>query len=317
MIKIKNYRFIIAILLFVLIGILGIVAIKAVTPTTSIEAENGSKNGITPIQDTSASRNSAIQFSKVSAIPFSTYINSVGPLANELNVASNGTWNWINPVNTSGADQYKITMRAPNNLAVDNYFWSSSFVWTNVRNSGGYIGLQSKVFPLNGSRGAIFSIWNTTVAEAASTGISKPFGGEGVGMQTAIPISWAINTDYEMSISRIAARSDSTYNWWVGSLKNLSTGSVQEIGRIRSPVSWGYMVPNNTFLERYGATNSCTQFEQSGGNFKNLQALNNGSTYFPSSVAVEIRRYSDCANVINASSISGGYSVTITPGIRQ
>jgi len=288
---------------------------KAATITAFIEPEISAPSTMKKTS-TSASNGSYIQFSRNNEVLFSSYINSVGPLANELNVASNGTWNWNPPIDTNGADQYSITMKAPNQLVKDNYFWSSSFIWSNKRDSGGYIGMQTKVSPIGGARGAIFSIWNTTIAEASTGGVTQPFSGEGVGMQTAHSINWQWNRDYVLKIERITSRSDASNNWWSGTILDSVTGVSTEIGRIRTPTSWGNMLPNNTFLERYGSLNTCGNFEASTGEFTKLQARSSSTMYYPKSVSVEVRQYTDCKNVISANTISSGYRVQVSPGTK-
>lgn len=283
----------------------------------SIEPESGNKVGVSaPGDDPTASNGNYVRFNAVSPqINYTTYQNTIGPLASELNVASNGSWTWPSGVKTTGGDQYKITMRVPNNPSGGNYFWSSSFEWSNVPGSGGYIGLQTRVAPIAGApRGIIFSIWNTTTAEAVSGGIAQPFGGEGTGMQTARSYSWVAGKDYDLTIERDASRSNATYNWWNGYITDISTNTQTEIGKIRTPTSWGLLYPNNTFLERYGLSNSCSNFETVSGIFTNYRLRQPSALRYPTQVSVELRQYTDCRNIVTSSPRSNGYQVTINPG---
>lgn len=298
---------------FGVIGVIALLRAFAASSLISVEPEAGVINNVTTPSDASASGGKSIRFGAQVVVPYAVQVRNIGPLANELNVASNGSWGWNSPISSTGTDQYKITIRPTSTQTQNNYFWSSSFVWSGNPGSGGYIGLQTRVFPL-GARGSIFSMWNTTVAEAVSGGIAKPFDGEGVGMQTAIPVNWVANRDYQVSIQRDSSRSTTTYNWWVGSVRDLTTGTVSNIGYIRTPTTWGYMIPNNTFLERYGASNTCSNFEPSSGIFRDLLARSGSSYLSPKSVVVELREYSDCGNVVSANSTGSGYNVMINKG---
>ncbi len=304
--------------LFCFVGVFMLIVSYASTQSIGIEAESGVKTDILDLtNDPSASGTRAIQFGAKLPLTYSTEPHNIGPLAKELNVASNATWGWDALVNTTGASQYIMTVRATSTQSQNNYFWSSSFVWANNRGVGGYIGLQTYSSPVR-TKGIIFSMWDTTVAEADSGGVAQPFGGEGVGMQTAIPYGWLTGRDYDLSISKDNARSDSSYNWWNGTITDTTSGETKTIGKIRTPASWGLMVPNNSFLERYGTSNICTKFEPSSGQFRNIRAsVSNSSYYRPTSVKIELREYSDCANVISSSSLSDGYSVQINPGTKQ
>ena len=314
----RRFKGIVIIVILISIGVVGLIITRAATISLiTLEPEIKAKGPVDIYESNTASNNQYVRFSGQTPLAYSSYINNgTGVLANELNVASNGSWTWNNIINTSGAEKYRVTINAPKILAKDKYFWSSSFVWSNNRGSGGYIGLQSSVGPVGGNRGVIFSIWNTTVAEAIGSGKAQPFSGEGIGMQTAQSLNWAWNTDYEVYVSRISDRSNSSYNWWLGYARNTNTNTITEIGRIRTPASWGYMVPNNNFLERYGASNTCGLFEPASGEFKYLRAQRNGSYYSPSAVRVEKRQYTDCTNVVSTSSVPGGYNVTINQGTK-
>ncbi len=310
------------IILVSIVGVVFLLATSASSFSIGLEPENGTlQNTIRYTNDPSASNGSYIQFNQKDTISYSTEQKSVGPLANEGNIASNGSWYWGSQINDNGTNKYSITMRVPNSsTGSNNYFWSSSFVWTNDRAHGGYIGLQTRVDPLpSKAKGVIFSIWNTATAEAVSGGVARPFGGEGVGMQTARGYNWLTNTDYDMTIELDTSRSTATYNWWTGYITDLTTNIKTEIGRIQTPTSWGLMYPNNTFLERYGLiSNKCGQIMPVGGIFTNLRArTSSGSTLNPTAVKVEIRNYSDCSNVFSAQSLDNGYHIQVNAGTSQ
>jgi hypothetical protein len=315
----QRRRFIIAVIIIGLFGLGWLLIASAATQTSSIEPEYGIKNGVTaPGGDLTASGSNYVQFGNTSkSVEYSTYVNTIGPLASELNVASNGSWTWPTDTRATGGDQYKLTMRVPSNPTGGNYFWSSSFEWSNAPGSGGYIGMQTRVWPVaGGPRGAIFSIWNTTTAEAVSGGVAQPFGGEGTGMQTAIGYPWVAGRNYDLTIERDNSRSTSTYNWWRGYITDLSTNVQTEIGRIRTPTTWGLLYPNNTFLERYGLSNTCGSFETVSGVFTSYRLRQTTGVRTPTQVAVELRDYTDCRNVVTASGVNSGYQVTINPGTK-
>lgn len=296
--------------------VIGVIALRissASVPSINFEPEkNTPTGGALSELNPSASAGGYVRFGN--KVTFSTFDNNTGVLANELNVASNGNWGWGPNVTTNGTDQYRITMRAPRTAPSDKYYWASSFRWSNNNTGGGYIGLQTYVYPLSGARGGVFSIWDTTTAEAVGGGIAQPFGGEGVGMQTARSLNWKWDTEYEYVVQRDSARSDASFNWWSGYILEKSTQAGIEVGKIRTPVSWGKPVPHNTFLERYGQTNTCGQFQPVTAQYTNLKSLINGTFEYPTSVSVEIRKYSDCPNVISASKHYSGYKVDISPG---
>ena len=243
----------------------------------------------------------------------STFVENVGPLANELNVASNGWWTWGPEVIARGAERYVVTVAAPFASIRDNYYWASVFRFSN-RDSGGYVGLQTSVASIGGARGGIFSIWDTTVAEPVDGGIAQPFGGEGVGMQTARAMAWEWDTEFELIVEKDLARSDGQFNWWRGLVVGTESGAGIEVGRIRSPAAWGHPIPDNTFLERFGQSNTCGEFEQAGGRFRDARASVGGQEYSPTGVRVELREYDDCASVVSASGLDDGYTVAIESG---
>jgi hypothetical protein len=247
---------------------------------------------------------------------FSTFAQNNGALANELNVASNGSWIWGPEVTAGGADRYVVTVTAPLASMRDNYFWASVFDFSNHQN-GGYIGLQTSIAPIGGARGGIFSIWDTTVAEAVDGGIAQPFGGEGVGMQTARAMAWEWDTEFELIAEKDMGRSDGQFNWWRGFIVGKDSGAGIEVGHIRSPAAWGHPVPNTTFLERYGESNACGEFERAGGQFTDVRARVAGQEFHPTGVRVELREYDDCGGVVRASRLDDGYSVAIDPGTSR
>lgn len=127
-------------------------------------------------------------------------------------------------------------------------FYSSQFgiVGSGV---GGYIGIQKDP---NGKR-AIFSIWNANGAQCAPLpgALCRPFTGEGDGYQTLVPYNWVAGRHYRTRVWVLS--SDASGEWWIGEVKDETTGIAQVIGYIRVPSHWkwldGYVV---NWAEWYG-----------------------------------------------------------------
>lgn len=306
--------------IFAVVGLLALLIVSANSASDRVNFEAEEAGEIESVADAAASGGRYALFKdQIPPFSFSTYKNSQAfPIEQELNVASNGIWSWSAPVATNGADRYTVTFRAPTPIEKD-FYWASVFDFSNVSH-GGYIGLQNKVHILSGQpRGAIFSIWNTTVAEAVDDGVAQPFSGEGVGMQTARAINWEWNTQFEFIIERDSARSDGSYNWWRGFVINKALGGGIEVGRIRTPAAWGYPIPKYTFIERIGGPNVCGGIDSTHGEFTQVQARADGIVYEPNSVNVEIREYTNCIDVLFAQEILGqkGYSVKTQAGVPR
>ncbi|HLY83639.1 MAG TPA: DUF3472 domain-containing protein, partial [Acidimicrobiales bacterium] len=126
------------------------------------------------------------------------------------------------------------------------YFYAMQ--WYNAGNlaEGGYTGLQTD----SQGKKAIFSWWGGI--NGHSSGISQPFGAEGVGWQTIIPYNWQAGHTYKLTVNNTSTTSSGV--WFTATILDVQTNRTSTIGSIEIPSSlggiWEYL---NNFVEWYGA----------------------------------------------------------------
>ena len=154
----------------------------------------------------------------------------------------------------AGASYYNIDQNlridtAPSLSSGQGWFWSNQFsIGTNV----GYMGLQQ--LP-DGTRLAIFSIWDTTNAVANTTAgfNSVSFGGEGTGMSIRGPYPWVTGHTYRL---RIWLQGN---DWWGAWIQDQITGVETYLGQIQNQQDPGQLLNSTiTFTEHFSGGDTCS-----------------------------------------------------------
>jgi hypothetical protein len=149
---------------------------------------------------------------------------AVGPAAVSLG-GPYTYWNW--PGNRDYTSFSQRVSIASTTTPGAPFFWSYQFT-TPI--DQGYIGLQDSSAP-NGTKIALFSIWNADGARGTNCGT---FGGEGVGWSCRIdPYNWVPDREYVVRVAEVDG--DGPGQWYRGSVRDAVTGVSREIGRIHLP----------------------------------------------------------------------------------
>jgi len=178
-----------------------------------------------------------------------------------------GTYSsWVLPNMPSGGffniDEYIFPGNDPTPAAGQapvSYFYSTQFGF--VGGPGGYIGVQKD----GTSKVAIFSIWDSNGVRCGNVAgaICRTFGGEGVGHQTLIPYNWQAGRTYRLRVW--AGGTDASGEWWVGAIKDTTSGIETQIGQVRVPFGRGWL--NNqviTWVEWWkSGVNRCSELPAS------------------------------------------------------
>ncbi|UTO28016.1 DUF3472 domain-containing protein [Bartonella harrusi] len=116
-----------------------------------------------------------------------------------------------------------------------HYFWANQFAFKNGNN--GYIGLQNR----GGVHFFNYSIWK---AVGWKSGQCRFFSHEGSGVQCDIKVSWKIEHQYKLDVSK-------NKNLVTGTITDLTNGTKTIVGVIEVPKTFGKFYSSLGFVEEY------------------------------------------------------------------
>ncbi|CAI3951537.1 unnamed protein product [Commensalibacter communis] len=155
-------------------------------------------------------------------------------------------------VDVDPGEQYSGAGYAPSSV-----YWAEYITFNNA--SGGYLGLQRA----SGKKIALASIWDGTGAKA---GILPTVNCYEFGSCSSIKgeYNWKVGHKYRFRVEKSPRTpSDNTGDWWQISLADLTTGTIDILGELKTPKWNGLKNYNGVFLEYFTGPYQCNSLRHS------------------------------------------------------
>lgn len=187
----------------------------------------------------------------------SVLLFSLGVATSALAITPSGGWSLKNDTIES-KDYFMRIDVDPGETYSDSGYAPSSVYWAEYitfnKASGGYLGLQRA----SGNKTAIVSIWDgldvkagvLPVVNCNESGTCKSVNGN---------YNWKVGHKYRFRVE-LSSRtpSDDTGDWWLITLADLSQGTMDILGEIKTHKWGGLSRSNSVFLEYFGGPDGCT-----------------------------------------------------------